>query len=264
MPASPPDSLPLPARVLGDPDRPALLLLHGFLSSNLQWAPNEAGLLEHFRLVEVELWGHGAAPAPDDPETYAIERYVDAFEEIRKELGLEDWLVCGQSFGAGIVIRYALDRPDSVRGLVITNSRSALNTAAADDDAGDGERIDDWDAIDLRNLPYHPRHAKRFPTDLRERMERAAEAIPRHAIAHATAVTGPALSSRGRAHELRVPTLLVNGRFEKAFQADRDWAAATIPGIEVVDLDAGHSVNVEASDGFVDAVRRFAGEFDRR
>jgi len=247
----------LPCTVSGDPDKPALLLLHGFLSSNLQWDPNRDRLLDHFRLVEVELWGHGNAPAPDDPAAYAIEHYGDEFERMRGDLGVDRWLVCGQSFGAGIVIRYALDHPGSLARLVVTNSRSALNTAAADDGDGRG-RIDDWDAIDLRKLPYHPCHAKRFSAELRERMEKAADVIPRHAIAHATAVTGPDLSSRSTAHTLRTPTLLVNGRFEKAFQADRDWAAATIPGIEVVDLDAGHSVNVEAPDGFVDALVAFA------
>ena len=247
----------LPCTVSGDADKPALLLLHGFLSSNLQWEPNRERLLERFRLIEVELWGHGEAPAPEEPAFYAIGRYADEFERMRADLGVERWIVCGQSFGAGIVIRYALDHPDSVSGLVITNSRSALNTAAPDDGGGRG-RVEDWDTIDLRELPFHPCHAKRFPAEFRERMEKAVDGIPRHAIAHGSAVTGPDLSCRQRAHTLRVPTLLINGRFEKAFQADRDWAAATIPGIEIVDLDAGHSVNVEAPDGFVDAVVTFA------
>ena len=57
----------LPCTVSGDADKPALLLLHGFLSSNLQWEPNRERLLERFRLIEVELWGHGEAPAPEEP-----------------------------------------------------------------------------------------------------------------------------------------------------------------------------------------------------
>ena len=57
---------------------------------------------------------------------------------------------------------------------------------------------------------------------------------------------------------LAVPTLLVNGRYEKSFQADRDFAAATIPGLEVADLDAGHSVNIEAPVEFDRALVDFA------
>ena len=55
-----------------------------------------------------------------------------------------------------------------------------------------------------------------------------------------------------------VPSLLVNGRWESRFQPDRDFAARTIPGIRVVDLEAGHSVNIEAAPGFEEALLAFA------
>ena len=80
----------LPCTVSGDADKPALLLLHGFLSSNLQWAPNRERLLECFRLIEVELWGHGEAPAPEEPASYTIGRYADEFERMRADLGVEE------------------------------------------------------------------------------------------------------------------------------------------------------------------------------
>ena len=66
------------------------------------------------------------------------------------------------------------------------------------------------------------------------------------------------LCCRDVAAQLRVPTLIVNGRYEKSFQPDRAFALATIPGLEVVDLDAGHSVNIEAAAGFDAAVIDFA------
>ena len=37
----------------------------------------------------------------------------------------------------------------------------------------------------------------------------------------------------------------------------RDEAARRLPGLEIVDLDGGHSVNMEAADGFNAAVRDF-------
>lgn len=50
----------------------------------------------------------------------------------------------------------------------------------------------------------------------------------------------------------------MNGRYEKAFQADRDWAEEMIPDVVIADLEGGHSVNVEVPDGFVDEVFRFS------
>jgi pimeloyl-ACP methyl ester carboxylesterase len=246
----------LHVEVEGSEEQPVLALLHGFMSSNLQWTPNRDALRGHFRLAAVELWGHGKSPAPRDPGCYRVERYVAELERIREELGVERWLVCGQSFGAGIAIRYALAHPQAVRGLVVTNSRSALNDVSRE--AREGGGLEFWEALDPRRLPFHPCHAKRFPADLKARMEAAADAIPGYALWQATTTTARELSCRGVAARIPVPALLVNGRYEKVFQADRDFAAATVPDIEIVDLDAGHSVNIEAPTGFDAAVIEFA------
>ena len=113
--------------VSGKEAQPALLLLHGFLSSNLQWSLNQRALTKHFRLVAAELWGHGKSPTPRDPACYGIDRYLEELENIRRDLSVDRWWVCGQSFGAGIAIRYALAHRQSLRGLIFTNSRSALS-----------------------------------------------------------------------------------------------------------------------------------------
>jgi len=235
---------------------PALLLVHGFMSSTLQWEPNREALREHFRVIAVDLWGHGASPAPRDSSHYSVDAYLSTFETIRRRLGIDTWFVCGQSFGAGITIRYALKHRQAVRGLIVTNSRSALNDVTSETEAT-GNAVD-WQAVDLRSLPYHPCHAKRFPAALKSQMEVAADRIDRHALWQAMQVTARGLSCRDAAKEISVPTLLVNGRFEKAFQGDRDFAIATIPDLEVADLDAGHSVNIEAPKDFSEAVIDFA------
>jgi len=240
----------------GSDSNPALLLVHGFLSSNLQWAPNRPALCRHFRLVAAELWGHGASPAPRDPSRYRVDAYLAEFEAARRRLGIASWFVCGQSFGAGIAMRYALAHPEVVRGLVVTNSRSALSDVTSE--AGAGMELAAWESLDLRRLPFHPCHARRFPEALKARMEAAADRIDVYALWQAAQTTVPELSCRKVASQLTVPTLLVNGRFERAFQGDRAFAAAAIPGLEVADLAAGHSVNIEASRDFDAAVIDFA------
>jgi pimeloyl-ACP methyl ester carboxylesterase len=67
------------------------------------------------------------------------------------------------------------------------------------------------------------------------------------------------LSVRDRLSEIVTPTLLVNGRRERGFQAVRDLAAGAIDGIEVVDLDGGHPVNLDCAEGFNAAVTDFLG-----
>lgn len=240
----------------GDDAKPALLLVHGFLSSNLQWEPNREALGRHLRLVAAELWGHGASPAPRDPARYRVASYLSEFECVRRRLGIGRWFVCGQSFGAGIAMRYALVHPEVVRGLVVTNSRSALSDVTTEAGAAMGRA--DWEALDLRRLPFHPCHARRFPEALKAKMEAAADRIDGYALWQAAQTTVPELSCRKVASQLAVPTLLVNGRWERAFQDDRAFARATIPDLAVADLDGGHSVNIEASRDFDAAVIDFA------
>ena len=105
---------------------PFLLLVHGILSGRSLWKPNLAALSAVSHPVVVELWGHGGSPSPDEGACYRPEAYVRAFDELRAELGAERWLVCGQSFGAALTLRYALDHPERVVAQVFTNSASAL------------------------------------------------------------------------------------------------------------------------------------------
>ena len=47
--------------LIGDDDAPALMLLHGFMSSNAQWMLNTEALSARHRLVLVELWGSSSS-----------------------------------------------------------------------------------------------------------------------------------------------------------------------------------------------------------
>ncbi|MBI5505747.1 MAG: alpha/beta hydrolase, partial [Deltaproteobacteria bacterium] len=90
---------------------PFVLLVHGVLSSRAQWSPNLPALQSVARPVIVELWGHGRSPSPSDAARYDPAAYVREFEKIRETLGAQRWLVCGQSLGGALTLRYALDHP---------------------------------------------------------------------------------------------------------------------------------------------------------
>src|SRR6059058_4727521 len=101
---------------------PYMLMVHGFLSSRAQWGPNLTALAPVTRPVVLELWGHGRSPAPTDPPRYHPDAYIEAFDQLRTQLGVERWFLCGQSFGAALTLRYALTHPDRVMAQVFTNS----------------------------------------------------------------------------------------------------------------------------------------------
>ncbi|WP_162915086.1 alpha/beta fold hydrolase [Desertibaculum subflavum] len=239
---------------------PFLLLVHGFLSSRAQWRLNLDALAEVCRPVVVELFGHGRSPAPADPDAYTVAAYLAAFEAIRAQLDAECWFACGQSFGGGLAIRYALAHPERLRGLIFTNSVSALSRL----DPAEMERratlIEQGGRAGLESMRIHPRHARRLPAEVKAELVADAALIAPEAIARSIRVTRTDLYAGDDLHRLAMPVLLVNGRNEAAFQPLRDRAAAAIPGAKVADLEGGHSVNIDAAEGFNRAVIGFLGE----
>lgn len=210
----------------------------------------------------VELWGHGRSPSPDDPAPYHPDAYVDAFERIRIELGAERWFVCGQSFGGALTLRYSLDHPDHVIAQAFTNSVSGL----ADEQwiarirdampavASEIER-DGYAAIE--RLPLHPRHARRLSATARETLVADAAEVDPRGVGRTMQYGVPESSVRARLHENRVPALLVCGARESRFRPLREAAEREMPLLEVVGVDAGHAVNVEAAEAFDRAVTEF-------
>ena len=236
------------------------LFIHGLMSSRVQWRLNLDALTSVCRPVVVELWGHGRSPAPRDPAAYSIEGYIAAFETLRAQLGLDSWFVCGQSFGAGLALHYALRHPGRVIGVAFTNSISAMFTPNPDADRKReawASAVEHGGAEAVREIPFHPRFARRFPDAIRAEMLQDAALIDPGAITMALRHTMPALSVLQQIGDLSKPVLLINGRLEAAFQPLRDRARREMPGIEVVDLEGGHSVNIDCAERFNEALIAF-------
>jgi len=173
-------------------------------------------------------------------------------------------VLCGQSLGAALTLRYAIRHPQRVIAQVFTNSRSALLAPEAlipaEDRAARAEAIERGGAAVLARLPFHPRRARRLAPELREAMTAVADAVDPRAVARLTRIAGPRVSVLGELHRIACPTLLVNGRSERSFQPLRDVAERRIRGIRIADIAGGHAVNLENPEGFNDAVADFLRE----
>ena len=202
-----------------DAPAPTLLLVHGFMASRAQWHGNLARLSRRRRVAVVELLGHGRSDAPRDPAAYEVARYIDAFEALRERLGGRRWHLCGQSLGAGISVSYALARPESVIAHAFTNSGAVMTHPA-----------------DAAKVAERRATAAAIRAGGREKLPEA----PMH-----------------RLGALRLPTLLINGRWEKRFQTHLPALRAGIPHLEVVDLEGGHSINAERPEAFDAALEAF-------
>ncbi len=238
----------------GNPDGEPLLLIHGYMSSNNQWALNRDGLAEHLRLILLEQPGHGRSEAPDDRDQYRPEPVLAAIDSIRDRLGIDRWWVGGHSLGGAMAMRYALANPERTRGLLMTNTRAAFGVARPPADRP--EVTKQPGSFDRHSIHVHPIRAKRWPAEIKAKLVNDADTMPGHALAH-TAANSPNWRSVDDMHQLVPPALLINGRWEKLFQPCVEQAREAITQLEVVDLEGGHSINIEQPDGFNRAVLDF-------
>lgn len=99
---------------------PAALLVHGNSASSRTFQHQLDGAVgQKFRLVAMDLPGHGqSAPAPDPQATYHLPGYAGVVAEVAGELGLTGAVFVGWSLGGHIVLE-ASDRLPQAAGYMI-------------------------------------------------------------------------------------------------------------------------------------------------
>jgi len=241
---------------------PPMLMVHGILSSRAQWQRNLEALRTVCSSVILELYGHGRSPAPPDPGPYHPAGYIEAFESIRRRLGVDRWFVCGYSLGAGLTIRYGMEHPEAVIAGIFTNSTSAFadrSQATRYRDEGEGviKRFEEGGRAAIEAIPVHPRFAKRLPSDVKRALLEDCELLDPGGVGRTIVYTSGNSSVRGMLDQNTIPALLICGSKEKRFEPLRRYVEVHMPHLETAELAAGHAVNAEDPDGFNRAAVQF-------
>jgi pimeloyl-ACP methyl ester carboxylesterase len=105
----------------GNPAGPVLVMVHGFSASLDTWEPWVARLGKDYRIVSLDLPGHGLTRAP---KGYALGRsgFVDVVDQLATRLALPRFTLIGNSMGGGVAWQYALAHPDRLDGLVLVDA----------------------------------------------------------------------------------------------------------------------------------------------
>lgn len=98
-----------------------LLLIHGSNASLLTWEPWVKRLDNDFRVVTVDMPGHGLTGAVPNGD-YSQEGMVKFTEEFADKLGLAKFSVGGNSMGGGVAARFAEEHPDRVTHLILVDA----------------------------------------------------------------------------------------------------------------------------------------------
>src|SRR5450432_4132102 len=235
---------------------PPLLLTHGYSSTSAMWHGQIAALSRHHKLVLWDMRGHGQSDYPNDPSQYSEALTVADMAALLDEVGADSAIVGGLSLGGYMSLAFYRIHPERVSALLII-------------DTGPGFKKDD--ARDAWNRRAH---------DTGDRFEREGLAVLKSAsrersdVSHRDA-SGLARAARGMLTQrdarvidllpdIKVPSLVVVGADDTPFLAASDYMAGKIPGAKkVVIPSAGHAVNIDQPQAFIDAVLPFFGSLPR-
>jgi 3-oxoadipate enol-lactonase len=228
-----------------------LLLIHGLGSSSRDWELQIPEFEQHFRVIAMDLRGHGRSDKPQGP--YSMRQFAGDAVHILRALGAVPAHVLGISLGGMAAFQLALDFPGLVDKLVIVNSVPELRPRNLAD------RLAIWQRLLIIRLSGMEKMgevlAERFLP--RPEQEPLREIFVRRWSENDKAAYLASLKStlgwsvRDRLSEIKAPTLVI-GAEEDYFPTalKRDYTAL-IPGASLVVIpDSRHGLPAEKPDEF--------------
>ncbi len=110
---------------------PTVLLLHAAMGSARRyfaWVPH---LARHYRVVRLDLRGHGNSQVPPPAADLTLDRLVGDVAELLDHLGLASAHIVGNSAGGYLGQQLAMTRPERVRSLALFGSTPGLKNSQA-------------------------------------------------------------------------------------------------------------------------------------
>ncbi len=119
------DDLDIFYRESGPKNAPAVLLLHGFPTSSHMYRNLIPALADEFRLVAPDYpgFGNSSMPALDQFE-YTFDHLAEVIEKFTEKVGLQQYSLYVQDYGAPVGYRLAVRHPERVQAFVVQNGNA--------------------------------------------------------------------------------------------------------------------------------------------
>jgi pimeloyl-ACP methyl ester carboxylesterase len=256
------------------PEAPNLVLLHGFTGHARSWDAFAEAMTDRYRILAFDQRGHGESAWAADGD-YGTEAMVEDLKAFVAALRFDRFSLLGLSMGGAVAMHYAGERPRELAELVIVDigpqiERSGMGRIQTGLRTGDvfatkDEAFAAARAANPRPPEAHHRHRVdhslmrtadgRWTYRYDRAMRTGAGRAPRD----------PEAGWRACAN-IDVPTLLIRGDLSDILSesvAQRMIETIADARLALV-RDSGHSVPLDAPDGFLSAARTFlTGETGR-
>ena len=238
-----------------------LVFIHGLGSSETDWEYQVGEFSKNFKVITMDLRGHGNSEKPKGP--YSMATFAADIAGLLKGLQIESAHVVGLSLGGGVAFQLTLDYPGLVKSLTIVNSFPELVIRSFKD------RLNVWQRFAIVRLLGMKKMGEVLSTRLFPKEEQASirdlfvqrwsENDPRAYQDSMRAMIG--WSVVDRLSTIKCPTLIISADYDYTSVESKKEYTRMIPGASLVVItDSRHATPVEQPEQFNQVLLKFLSE----
>lgn len=252
----------------GKADAPVIVLLHGFGDSVFSWDGWVKSLGDRYRVIRIDLPGHGLTRAPEGYAATA-DSYADLVDAFAAKLALPKFALVGNSMGGGVAWQVAVRYPDRLDALVLADAAGWPAQTLKNPPLAFRLLKYSWGRAFLRSIDNKPLIRQGLKADVVDPAVITPAFIDRWAeLQRAPGHRAILMSIQPGAHSvatvealstIKVPTLVLHGEKDHIIEpaSGRKFAEA-IPGAELILYpNVGHLPQVEIPEKSADDVAGF-------
>jgi len=104
----------------------SLVFIHAFPLSKAMWKPQVTGLVDRYRIITIDVRGHGESDAL--LWCYTLDQFADDIHELIGYLGLQQATFIGLSMGGYVLFALYRKYPELFRSLVLSDTRAQADS----------------------------------------------------------------------------------------------------------------------------------------
>lgn len=250
------DGCPIAYRFDGPDDAPVLMLSNSLGTTMAMWEPQLEAFARNFRVLRYDSRGHGSSGAPVG--AYSLDRLGRDVLELLDALRIDVMDFCGLSLGGMVGQWLAIREPARVKRIILANTSSFMGPPSAWDTRISG--VLEGGMASLADASVARWFTDAFLVEDKEATGSVRAMLlgtsPRGYAGCCAAIRD--MDLRRMVQLVECPALVIGGTLDPATPPPHgEMLMKSIPGAELIMLNAAHLSNIEQAAAFREACLRF-------
>lgn len=235
-----------------------IILVHGWTCDDTSWAEQVPELSRTFRVLTLDLPGHGRSESPRDGK-FSMDLFARAVEAVRAESRANQVVLVGHSMGTPVIRQYARLYPEHVAGLVLVDGLIFMPPSSERGAAPplQPSQLNGPEGLKAREGMIKTMFTPATPAALQQRILKMMLAAPAATASGAMLATFDAANWKDDV--MRMPVLGVYA--DKSQLGNPDYSKKIFPTLEYIEIPGtGHFVMMEKPKEFNQLLTNFVNK----